>query len=135
MNYVFDAAFAAFLIIAAAQDVRRREVNHWVVFCMLAIAVAHMFFTRNYNVLYSLIPTGILIAMWYIRPDACGAADIKVIGSLLLYTGLSLFSLLFVMVACLFASSHMVFSKRSTTPFCYWLGIAGCGYMAARWFL
>ena len=134
MNYVFDVAFAAFLIIAAAQDVRRREVNHWVVLCMLAIAVAHMFFTRNYNVLYSLIPTGILVAIWYIRPDACGAADIKVLGSLLLYTGISLFSLLSVLTACFFASSHIVFSRQSSTPFCLWLGIAGCGVMAMRMF-
>jgi Flp pilus assembly protein protease CpaA len=134
MNYIFDAAFAAFLIAAALQDVRRREITHGTVLCLVAIALAHMFYTRDYYVLFSLIPIGILIVIWYIKPDACGAADIKVMGSLLLYTGLSLFSLLSVMVACIFAASHMVFTKRSTTPFCYWLGLAGCGYMAARWF-
>ena len=132
---LFDAAFAAFLVVAAIQDARQREVKHWTVICLIVTALLHMLFTRDYNVLYSLIPTCILIAVWYIRPDACGAADIKVLGSLLLYTGLSLFSLLSVLAACLFASSHIFLSKRSTTPFCYWLAIAGCGYMAVSIFI
>lgn len=135
MNYIFDAAFAVFLVIAAAQDVQRREVPHWTVICMALLAVANMFYTRDFYVLLSLIPTGILIAIWYKQPDACGAADIKVMGSLLLYTGLSILSLLSVLTACFFASSHMVLSRRSSTPFCLWMGIAGCGYMAVRWLL
>ncbi|HMM31737.1 MAG TPA: hypothetical protein PKB13_08160 [Clostridia bacterium] len=132
MNHLFDAAFAAFLIIGALQDARRREVQHWVVIVLALIALTRMFYAGEYSVLFSLIPTGILIVMWYIHPEACGAADIKVVGCILLYTGLGILPLLAVMAACILAMMHILIGKHANTPFCYWLGLAGSALMAVR---
>ena len=129
MNHLFDAAFAAFLIIGAVQDARRREVQHWVVIGLALIALTRMFYAGEYSVLFSLIPTGILIVMWYIRPEACGAADIKLIGCILLYTGLGILPLLAVITACIFAMMHLLIGKLNGTPFCLWLGITGSALM------
>ena len=134
MIHLFDAAFAAFLIIGAVQDARRREVQHWVVIGLALIALTRMFYTSEFAVLFSLIPTAILIAIWFLKPDACGASDIKVLGSLLLYTGLGIIPLLSVMAACILASMHLLIGKLKGTPFCLWLGIAGSALMAARIF-
>lgn len=134
MNHLFDAAFAAFLIIGAVQDARRREVQHWVVIGLALIALTRMFYAGEYSVLFSLIPTGILIVMWYIRPEACGAADIKLIGCILLYTGLGILPLLAVITACIFAMMHLLIGKLNGTPFCLWLGITGSALMAVRIF-
>ena len=134
MNHLFDAAFAAFLIIGAVQDARRREVQHWVVIGLALIALTRMFYAGEYSVLLSLIPTGILIVMWYIRPEACGAADIKLIGCILLYTGLGILPLLAVITACIFAMMHLLIGKLNGTPFCLWLGITGSALMAVRIF-
>ena len=134
MNHLFDAAFAAFLIIGSIQDARRREVQHWVVIGLALIALTRMFYTDEYSVLFSLIPTGILIVMWYIRPEACGAADIKVVGCILLYTGLGILPLLAVMAACILAMMHILIGKHLNTPFCYWLGLSGSALMAVRIF-
>lgn len=134
MNHLFDAAFAAFLIAASVQDARRREVQHWVVIGLALIALARMFYTCEYSVLFSLIPTGILIVMWYTRPEACGAADIKVVGCILLYTGLGILPLLAVVAACIIAILHLLLGKLKGTPFCLWLGITGSALMAVRIF-
>ena len=134
MIHLFDAAFAAFLIIGAVQDARRREVQHRVVISLALIALTRMFYAGEYSVLFSLIPTGILIVMWYIHPEACGAADIKLIGCILLYTGLGILPLLAVMTACIFAMMHLLIGKLNGTPFCLWLGITGSALMAVRIF-
>ena len=134
MNHLFDAAFAAFLLAAAMQDARHREVQHWVVIGLVLIALTRMFYTGEFSVLFSLVPTSILIVMWSIKPEACGAADIKVIGSLLLYTGLGILPLLAVMAACILAMMHILIGKHANTPFCYWLGLAGSALMAVRIF-
>lgn len=132
MKYVFDAAFAAFLIFAAVQDARRREVEHWTVIGMLAIALCRMLCFRDYSVLYALIPGALFIAIWFFRPEACGAADIKVMICFLLYTGIALLPMLTIILACALAAVYMLVRKVKTVPFCIWLGACGTVFLIAK---
>jgi Flp pilus assembly protein protease CpaA len=132
MSYAFNAAFAAFLMIAAVQDTRRREVEHWTVIGMLALALGRMLYFQDYKVLYALIPGAVFALAWYFRPEACGAADIKVMVGFFLYTGVELLPLLAIILACALAAVHMLILKVKTTPFCTWLGACGILVIAIK---
>ena len=132
MTYLFDAAFAAFLIVAAVQDARRREVEHWTVLVLLALALAHMVVMADYAVLITLLPSAALIGAWYVRPSLCGAADIKVIACFLLYTGFAFLPLLALIASCILALSHLLITGNKGTPFCAWLGACGAAFLLIK---
>lgn len=129
MSYAFDAAFAAFLMIAGVQDARRREVENWTVAALLAIALARMVVMADYTVLLTLIPIGALIGVWYARPTVCGAADIKVLACFLLYNGIALLPLLAIILSSIMAVVHLFVTKSKGTPFCAWLGACGTVFL------
>lgn len=137
--YLLHGIVAAFLILAAFQDARTREVSNWNSVGIFVSTIILMVNKRHID-LSGVLP-GVIMAFLYLIgfDNHFRGADVKLLAALGLYLGLH-GCLLMLLIA---SFSSLIYEgirylvtreKREAIPFCSWMGIAGTIILATQIF-